>query len=1115
LARARQGGAFVAIYHFSAKVIQRAAGRSAVAAAAYRAGARLFDDRLGRTFNYSSKPGVIHSEILLPDGAPGRWLDRVTLWNEVEAFERRKDAQLAREVELALPRELPPAEVIQLAQDFVRAQFVARGMVADLNIHWGTGPDGAAQPHAHVMLSLREISGEGFGKKQRRWNDRGVLRGWREDWAALVNERLAEAGRDIRIDHRSNAAQGIDLEPQNKIGPAGARRALRGEDAERADEHLTIARRNGERILADPSLALAALTRQQATFTRRDLARFINTHTADAMQFDAVMARAEASAELVRVGMDGRGQERFSTKELVAIERRMVAAALALDARPAHPVDLARRQAAAAAAGLGEEQALAFFHVTRARDLTVVCGIAGGGKSTLFGAAREVWVAQGYRVRGAALSGIAAEGLEQSTGIESRTLASLEYAWGQGKELLTANDILVVDEAGMLGSRQLGRLVETVVASGAKLVLSGDPKQLQAIEAGAALRAIAERVGAAEIWEPRRQREAWQKEATRELASGRIAAALARYEAASMVHEHASPGEAETALAATWAAERRNNPQQSRLMLTHTRASARTLNDLARAARRQAGELGEDRLLATAQGTLPFAEGERIYFLQNDRSLGVKNGTLATLEKIEGTKLAARLDGADGAKGEGRRIAFDLGAYSEIGHGYAATIHKSQGATVDVAHVLATGGMDRHLAYVALSRHRSGVHLHWSAEEFGTREALAGRLGRERAKDSSLDYDEGEAITACAGRRGLAALEPPAGAVARGERPAARAVDFQQEERLREIRSRLARDPGVARRNLQNRLIENALRPLLPALTQAVQRQEAAASALGGAVAMLGVLGEKARPRAVTSAGLEAPAADQAGQAPAKKRGVFAGLKLGAGRGPADGDRKHGTFAAAKPPERNKVEEGEPPPPLETGQDRVRLAMKGYVKAITDIRRMASMRLPVVEHQKVALRKATDALEAARPGSTRDFEAALTHDPALGRVLAEARGPELETEFLAAMDRERQAQLDPTIKAERLAARWKELEQEYDKLDPWQRYLKQKEEWAALEARMTELTNEIGKDAQMDAVLWARRDEFGIGERRPLGEALRESPAVRALEGDLEDKPRPSPGMSM
>jgi len=270
----------------------------------------------------------------------------------------------------------------------------------------------------------------------------------------------------------------------------------------------------------------------------------------------------------------------------------------------------------------------------------------------------------------------------------------------------------------------------------------------------------------------------------------------------------------------------------------------------------------------------------------------------------------------------------------------------------------------------------------------------------------------------------------------------------------------------------------------------------------------------------VTAAGQETLAAGQAGQAPAKKRGIFAGLKLGAGRGQADGDRKHGTIAAAKPPARNKGEEGAragASPPLETGQDRGLLAMKGYVKAIMDVKRMEDMHLPIVEHQKVALRKAADALEAARPGATRDLLAVLTHDPALGLVLAEAQGPELAAQLLAAIDRERQARLDPTIKAERLAARWQDLKQEYDKLDPWQRYLKQKEEWAALEARMTELTNEIGKDAQMDAVLWVRRDEFGIGEHRPLGEALRKSPAVRALEGDLEDKPRPSPspGMSM
>ncbi|VTZ22706.1 hypothetical protein MPC1_1290001 [Methylocella tundrae] len=167
------------------------------------------------------------------------------------------------------------------------------------------------------------------------------------------------------------------------------------------------------------------------------------------------------------------------------------------------------------------------------------------------------------------------------------------------------------------------------------------------------------------------------------------------------------------------------------------------------------------------------------------------------------------------------------------------------------------------------------------------------------------------------------------------------------------------------------------------------------------------------------------------------------------------------------------------------------------------------------EKKIVAMQKAAAAQEAAWPGLARDFPAALPDDPAASRAPTELRAPERETDILAAMDRERQAQLDPTIKAERLAARWKDVEQDQDKLDPWQRYLEQKEEWAAVETRMNELTSEIGKDPQMDAVLWARRDEFGIGERRALGEALRNSAAIVALEGELEPRPSPSPGMSM
>src|SRR4029079_16027843 len=126
----------MAIYHLHVKVIGRKAGSSAVASAAYRSGLRLRDERLDRAQDFSAKRGVVHSEVMLPGNAPEAWRDRERLWNDVEAFEIRKYAQLAREVEFALPREMTQAQGIELARDFVQAEFVDRGMIADLNVHW-------------------------------------------------------------------------------------------------------------------------------------------------------------------------------------------------------------------------------------------------------------------------------------------------------------------------------------------------------------------------------------------------------------------------------------------------------------------------------------------------------------------------------------------------------------------------------------------------------------------------------------------------------------------------------------------------------------------------------------------------------------------------------------------------------------------------------------------------------------------------------------------------------------------------------------------------------------------------------------------------------------------
>ncbi len=728
----------MAIYHFSAKVISRAKGSSAVASAAYRSASRLFDEKLNRHHDFSNKAGVIHSEVLLPKGAPERLNDRTALWNEVEAGEKRKDAQLAREVEFSIPREMDQQQGVSLARDFVQKQFVDRGMVADLNVHWDKADDGSPKPHAHVMMTMREVGPEGFGKKVRDWNGTELLQEWREAWAAHVNERMAELGLEGRIDHRSYADQGIQLEPQHKIGPMGTRRLEEDEPHRRADDHLRIARENGEKIVADPSVALDAITRSQATFTTRDLAVFAFRHSDGKEQFNRVMAAVRGSPELVALGKDGRDQERFTSREMIATEARLEKAGDELARRDGHGVSERHRVGALGAAedrglALSGEQRDAFDHITEGRGLASVIGYAGTGKSAMLGVAREAWEREGYQVRGAALSGIAAENLEGGSGIRSRTIASLEHGWAQGRDQLTRKDVLVLDEAGMIGTRQMDRVLSHARDAGAKVVLVGDPEQLQAIEAGAAFRSIAERHGASEITEVRRQREDWQKDATRALATGRTAEAIHAYTDRGMVHAADTREGARAELVEGWDRHRQADPDQTRIILTHTNAEVRELNQEARERVRASGGLGEDVGVTVDRGRRDFAAGDRIMFLRNERSLGVKNGTLGTLERVDGGHMAVRLDG-------GGRAAFDLKDYAAIDHGYAATFHKSQGVTVDRAHLLATPGMDRHSAYVGMSRHRDGVQLHYGRDDFIDQRQLTRVLSRDRAKDMAGDY---------------------------------------------------------------------------------------------------------------------------------------------------------------------------------------------------------------------------------------------------------------------------------------------------------------------------------------------------------------------------------------
>ena len=744
----------MAIYHLHVKVIGRKSGSSAVASAAYRSGSRLRDERQGRVQDFSAKRGVVHSEVMLPDNAPEAWSDRERLWNDVEAFEVRKDAQLAREVEFAIPREMSVRDGIELARDFVRVEFVDRGMIADLNVHWDMGEDGMPKPHAHVMLTMRAVDENGFGQKVRDWNRTEMVERWRERWAELANERLAELDIDARIDHRSLEAQGIALEPQSQIGAPAQRIEGEGiEAADRAEMHREIARNNGEEIIADPSVALDAITQQQSTFTPRDMARFAHRHSDGIDQFNAVMGAMRSAPNLVELGKDARGEDRFTTREMIEAEQRLHRAAELMAERERHAVRDADREAALTLAErrglvLSGEQAEALAHVTDRPDLGVVVGHAGTGKSAMLGVAREAWEAAGYQVRGVALSGIAAQNLESGSGISSRTIASLEHGWEQGRDGLTSRDVLVFDEAGMVGTRQLERVLSHAAEAGAKVVLVGDPQQLQSIEAGAAFRSIHERHGGAEIGEVRRQLENWQRDATRDLATGKTGHALGAYRSRGMVHEAQTREQARDDLIDRWDRDRQASPDRSRIILTHTNDEVRALNEAARGRMRAASDLGDEVRVTVERGMRHFASGDRVMFLQNERGLGVKNGTLGTIEQVSAQSMTVQTD-------DGRSVRFDIKDYNRIDHGYAATIHKAQGMTVDRAHVLATPGMDAHSSYVALSRHRYGVDLHYGRDDFANPDRLTRTLSRDRAKDMASDYERADPAQSYAERRGI------------------------------------------------------------------------------------------------------------------------------------------------------------------------------------------------------------------------------------------------------------------------------------------------------------------------------------------------------------------------
>jgi Ti-type conjugative transfer relaxase TraA len=469
----------VAIYHLTAKVISRARGQSVVAAAAYRFGVALRDERYGITHRFPGERGVAHAEIMAPAGSPSWAADRDQLWNRVEEGERRKDAQLARVVEIALPIELSPPENLALVREYVAGEFVARGMIADFCLRGDS-----ANPHAHILLTLRPVTPEGFGLKDRGWNGRAVLQQWRAAWAERVNDHLARAGHGVRIDHRTLEAQQIELAPARRVGVSRERRddeALPSHLAERILRQQRVAQANGEIILEDPTVVLRAVTHQRPIFTERELAAFLRPRTHGEAQFDAVLARVFASPEIVALGTRDGSEARFTSRDMVEAEKSLLRRIASMAARrQSGAADSS--SAAPSPESLSEADRRTFDHLGGAGQAKAAVLEPGPGKATLLTAIHRMWTSAGLLVQGAAPSARAAQELEQYSGIASTTLESREEAWSKGLDL-ARNTVLVIDGAENIGLKQLERVVAVADRARSTIVLLGDAAHLRALKA--------------------------------------------------------------------------------------------------------------------------------------------------------------------------------------------------------------------------------------------------------------------------------------------------------------------------------------------------------------------------------------------------------------------------------------------------------------------------------------------------------------------------------------------------------------------------------------------------------------------------------------------------------
>lgn len=736
--------------------MSRSKGHSAVAASAYRSGSKLFDERTGITHDYTKRTDVKYHEILLPDGANSSFREQSFLWNSLESVEKRKDSQLCKDLTLALPRELTLKQQIELTKRFVHHYFVKEGLPCDIAIH----DKGTGNPHAHLLVPFRRLESDGFAKLKARDLNPNIKNGfvidndyWGELWREFQQQFFYKKELDLTVDINHI----IPFRRYSKIKEANYLK----------DENKVIKQIVRELTRRDIKKFIKLLALKVSVFSDKDLNKLLSKIiNLDAEAINQAKNKILSHRKVIQLD-DTNGRTKYTTTYHFKKEKKLFKRVDKLYKQKKHLSSIGVNRIIKQF-DLSKEQALALRYLLESSDIAVLSGKPGTGKTYLLKALNQQYQKYGFKVLGAALASRAAKGLQTGSDIPSSTICSLNYRLQKEMLKLDKNHIIVIDEAGMVDFESLHCLIKYVTQANAKLILVGDTQQLKPIGKGDIFRGISEHIGHFSMQDIKRQNHKEDREASLHLSKGDIERALNHYESKGGLQFQQNDTHMIRGAVDNWSIDIKSQDIKESVLLSFTRKAVLKLNLEARNKIKTLKMLANDdytypiirndndifdkkeasltkqlkfkRTSNSVQNKIVLSKGERILFKQKDRTLGVDNGDMGIITDINNKHVKTLLD-------NGKTVQFGKEQYQHFDYAYALTVHKSQGMSINNAHVVIDSPYwDRHLSYVAMTRHKEKLNIYANQKVHFGKTELAKNLSKSQKKGNCIEKDRHRAL---------------------------------------------------------------------------------------------------------------------------------------------------------------------------------------------------------------------------------------------------------------------------------------------------------------------------------------------------------------------------------